>query len=304
MTTTVGASASPLTPLQCARCGAQSVGKYCSSCGHALVGRRDLSIKHFLREAALAVTDFDSALLGSFRTLLLRPGGLTATYLRGDRHRYLPPFRVFLLCNLLYFAAVSQFHTTVLTAPLDVQMDEMTYRNATRAIMVKRYPALMQSATERQRARRDAMRKTITTRYDDATEGIGKLIVVVLIPFYAIVLQLLFVGTKRYFAEHLVFATHLVSLLLLLIPASGLAVYGWTSAVYRIAHIRGEDSELPYVVAMTLWFGVYTFVAQRVAYDSGRVAALVRTTLLAGLILPIIVAFKFVLFLVTLYWIG
>ena len=99
-------------PLRCPRCGAEGIGRYCSSCGSALGRQRDLSVRHFLREAALAVTDFDSALIASFRSLFARPGELTVEYLHGARHRFLPPFRVFLLCNLLYFVAVDRLHMT------------------------------------------------------------------------------------------------------------------------------------------------------------------------------------------------
>lgn len=128
MSTSTAAPAGELTPPQCAACGAHDVGRFCSNCGSALADRRDLSVKHFLREAAAAVTDLDSALIGSFRALLLRPGELTIAYFRGDRQRYLPPFRVFLFCNLLYFVIVAQFGITVLTAPLATQLDEMSYR--------------------------------------------------------------------------------------------------------------------------------------------------------------------------------
>lgn len=303
MTTTVGADAPSLTPLQCARCGAQSVGRYCASCGSAIGGRRDLSVKHFLREAVAAITDLDSALIGSFRALILRPGELTAAYLRGDRHRYLAPFRVFLFCNLLYFVAVAQFGITVLTAPLEVQMDEMTYRHVSRAIMVKRYPALTQAATPGQRERRDAMRVSLTARYDAATESVAKLIVVVLIPFYALVLLVLYVGTRRYFAEHLTFATHLVGIFLLAIPASGLALTGYLR-ILALAKLHPQLGELPYVAFITAWLGAYAYAAQRVVYGSGRLATSVRTVLLVATLVPIIVAFKFVLFLVTLYWIA
>jgi hypothetical protein len=204
---------------------------------------------------------------------------------------------------LLYFVAVAQFGVTVLTAPLVVQMDEMTYRNVSRTIMVKRYPALTQSATEGQRARQAAMRVSLTARYDGATESVAKLIVVVLIPFYALTLAVLYVGTRRYFAEHLTFATHLVAIFLLAIPASGLALAGFLRAL-ALAGVRPDPGELPYVLFLTLWIGAYAYAAQRVVYGSGRLVTLLRTTLLVGTLLPIIVAFKFVLFLTTLYWIA
>lgn len=303
MTSSTAAPAGELTPLQCATCGAHGVGRFCSDCGSALAGRQDLSVKHFLREAAAAITDLDSALIGSFRALLLRPGQLTTAYFGAERHRYLAPFRVFLFCNLLYFVLVAQFGVTVLTAPLATQLDEMTYRQVTRAVMIKRYPALAQTATPGQRARASAMRASLTARYDSATEGVAKLIVVALIPFYALVLAILYIGTRRFFAEHLVFATHFVGYVLLVIPTAGIALTGYYRLLMLTTSFRPSDDESPYVVFTVLLLSTYAYVAQRVVYGSGRVATVARTALLVATVVPIIVAFKFVLFFATLYWI-
>jgi hypothetical protein len=145
---------------------------------------------------------------------------------------------------------------------------------------------------------------SITAKYDSVTEEVGKLIVVALIPFYALVLAILFVGTGRYFAEHLVFATHLVAFFLLAIPSSGIAVMGWLLLSRLVAHTPMTDNELVYGGSIMLWFSSYAYVAQRVVYSAGRAATALRTVLLTATVVPIIVAFKFVLFLVTLYWIS
>ena len=254
------------------RCGAAGIGRYCANCGTVLAGGRDLSVKHFLKEAAFAFTDFDSALIASFRALIFKPGVLTAEYLRGERHRFLPPFRVFLFCNILYFLAVAQFHVTVLTAPLRVQADEMTYFKVSRAILATRYPALTKSATAAEKATSDLVDAAITTKYDGVTEGIGKLIVVVLIPFYALLFEVLFVGSKRYFAEHLIFATHFVAFLLLAIPLTGIAAGGVAYLVSRLTPLRVPDSEFVYGGAVLAAVGIYAFVAQRTVYHSARIS--------------------------------
>jgi hypothetical protein len=293
----------PFTPLQCPRCGAEGIGRYCSSCGSRLGGRRDLSVKHFLKEAALAVTDFDSALIATFRSLVTRPGQLTVEYLYGARHRYLPPFRVFLLCNLLYFVAVDRLHISVLTAPLDVQADEMMYRNTSRAILAKRYP-LMTDRSPARKAARDSLRTAVTTKYDAATEGLGKLIVVVLIPVYALLFQVMFIGAKRFFVEHLVFSTYFVSLFLLAIPVAGYVAALVLLLLSRLANVHpSDDNEAAYIAAFTALIGLYAYFGQRRVYQSGRIATLIRTAAIAVTLVYVVVAFKFTLFLVTLAWI-
>jgi hypothetical protein len=118
------------------------------------------------------------------------------------------------------------------------------------------------------------------------------------------VLAILFIGTGRFFAEHLVFATHLVGFFLLSIPATGIALAGYYRILELTMAFKGSDDEVPYALSMMLLFSTYAYVAQRVAYASGRGATAVRTALLVTTVVPIIVAFKFVLFFVTLYWIA
>jgi len=171
-------ASTPLTPLRWPRCGAEGIGRYCSTCGNLLGGRRDPSVKHFLKEAALAVTDFDSALI-------------------------------------------------------------------------------------RQPAR------------------------------------------ERFFAEHLVFSTHFVSFLLLAIPVAGLLM----GVVFRLINRLGgptpaDDDETAYISTFTAIVGLYAYLGQRRAYASGRLPALIRTGVICASLVPMIVAFKFVLFLATLAWIG
>jgi hypothetical protein len=182
----------------------------CGECGQALKPAvKDLSVRHFVHEALLAITDFDSALLASFRSLLTKPGELTAEYIDGDRHRFLPPLRIFLLCNLIYFVAAASYQINVLTVPLRVQTEQMTYKNGARALLRWHLdePEIVSSIAGRRSQERTET--AFAVKYDAATESVGKAIVIVLIPLFALVLQGLYAGSGRYYAEHLVLATHL-----------------------------------------------------------------------------------------------
>ena len=304
MTSATDRAVTTLTPLRCTKCGAEGIGRFCANCGARLSARRDLSVKHFLAEATVAITDLDSALISSFRALFMKPGELTASYLFGDRHRFLPPFRIFLLCNLLYFVAVAQFGLTVLSAPLHVQVDDMAYRRVSQAVLTKRLHFEKPAVTPAQKTHRAAIKKTFETKYDSATEGIAKTIVVVLIPFYAVLFQLLFTGQRRFFAEHLIFSTHFVSYLLIAIPALGLATSGYVLMLFYGAGIKPPEDETWYAAGIVLAVSLYVHTAQRVVYESGRLAATARTAVVALTLVPMIVAFKFVLFFATLYWIS
>jgi hypothetical protein len=264
---------------------------------------RDLSLKHFLTEAFVAVTDVDSALIASFRWLVGRPGGLTVEYLKGDRRRFMAPFRLFFLCNVIYFVAVAQFGIGVLTTPLYIQTNQMGYRDVTRMAVAMRLGKQPSTQTPEAAAARDSAARMFAVKYDGATEGVGKAIVVVLIPLYALLLLVLYAGRGRFFAEHLVFSTHLISFLMLAIAALGALASLIGGMTHQLVIARSGVDEIIYSTVLIAVFAAYVYRAQRVVYATSARGALARTAILAVSVGPMLVAFKFVLFFATLYWI-
>jgi hypothetical protein len=229
-----------------------------------------------------------------------KPGELTREYLWGSRTRFLAPIKLFLLCNLIYFVAAAQFGIGVLTVPLKVQTSQMTYQGVASSMVNDHLhmdaPAMMQATS----AARDSIKNVFATKYDGATVGIGKVIVAVLIPLYAIAFQILYVGRRRFFAEHLILSTHLTAFLLVAIAVMGAIATG----AQRLARAGPQNDELLFGTFFIVAFGSYAYLAQRVAYQTDRAGAALRTILLAMSMVPILVALKFVLFVVTLHWVG
>jgi len=290
------------TAVTCPRCGSEADGKYCANCGTRLNRVRDLSVKHFLREAFAAMTDVDSALIGTFRTLLTKPGKLSTEYLHGDRHRYLPPLRVFFLCNVVYFLFASQYGSTVLTAPLAVQVGDMMYHRVTRPVLERRYHLPPAPDSVRTKGMIKRIPPALEKRYDSVTEELGKTILVVLVPAYALFFAVMFIGTRRYFVEHLVFATHYMSFFLLALPAIVLAIAGWAGILIRVTGHRFGVSVM--FTAFMVAIGLYAYAAQREFYQSRRLPAIARGLATAYFFTYTVVAFKFLLFFVTLAWIA
>lgn len=101
----------------CLNCGAAMDGQYCWNCGQR---NRDrvITLREVLKDGFDELFDWDSRLWRSFRPLLLKPGLLTAEYLRGRRVRYVPPFRTYLVLSFLFFLVVQ------LTNAANVEFDD------------------------------------------------------------------------------------------------------------------------------------------------------------------------------------
>ena len=92
------------TGRSCRNCGAPLLGDYCGQCGQR---DRDLRLADIAGEALEDVTDLDSRLWVTLKTLVLRPGRITADYIGGRRARYLPPVRLYLVVSFLVFLSLS-----------------------------------------------------------------------------------------------------------------------------------------------------------------------------------------------------
>ena len=111
---------------RCANCGAALEGPFCGQCGQ--------SIEEIRRPAWALITDFtgdvfvwDGRFLSTLRALLRGPGRLARSYADGQRARWTPPIRLYLLISLAFFAAMSL--AGVRPIAVDLSPDADTIRN-------------------------------------------------------------------------------------------------------------------------------------------------------------------------------
>ena len=82
---------------------------------------------HFAAEAFESISHADSRLWRTLWYLLARPGFLTREFFEGQRVRYLPPFRLYLVISVLFFLIVG-----LPDGPMFVLDDEPTTRRQRR----------------------------------------------------------------------------------------------------------------------------------------------------------------------------
>jgi hypothetical protein len=93
----------PETPFTCLNCGAPVPGQYCASCGQSREVHV-LSMHEVLGDVTHSLLHLDSRAWSTLRTLVLRPGELTREFIAGRHQRYLPPFRLYLVISVMFFA--------------------------------------------------------------------------------------------------------------------------------------------------------------------------------------------------------
>jgi hypothetical protein len=231
------ATAKPAAPenvaASCPSCGHTSTGRFCSSCGEDKGRSKNYSLVGHLGETFKVVTNIESGFFRSFRVLITTPGLLTSEYFAGRRKRFLKPLQLFLFCNIIFFFVQSYTRYTSLSTPLWVHTHQQPYSGYARKKVDK---AILERGTTY---------KEYQARFDATIENHSKTLVVLMIPMFAVLLQVLYWRAGRYFVEHVVFSIHFYSFFLLLFSANLLL----TTTIFALArrvttHLAIFDNDL------------------------------------------------------------
>ena len=243
----------------CPECATALVGDYCHQCGEKRPDARDLSARHFFSEAAQELTSVEhSKLFHTIYALLFKPGFLTNEWVAGRRKRYLKPLN---LC--LGVLAVSLF---VYSVYKPVSMFDVE-----KFVNLNKQPDTMQ-VFDRFAAKKHIERGELFDRLGEKWQRYMSLSPLLFVGGFALILQLVFILSRRYFVEHLVFAMHFVAFTTLAV------VLLWP--LYFFIGIKQGGINTFVAVFKWLLDIVYMFFAVRAVYRLGAVRTLLASVLL------------------------
>jgi hypothetical protein len=242
-------SMSPSAPepvaTSCYNCGTPLQGPFCSACGqHAQ--QLNPPLRAVAREMAHELLDVDGKTVRSVQRLLLSPGFLTREYFEGRRVPWLPPLRLYVIFSVIYFAVTA-------LAPLGTLNVQVTTTGATQA--------------ERDAQTSSVLRKIGYNSEAELKEAVGGAwvrwmprVMFVIVPLFALLVQIARRRDKRTYPQHLFFALHVHAF--------------WFAAAALAAGFRllvpGAISQAVRAIIAVYGF-VYFVLALRTAYGgSGR----------------------------------
>ena len=271
----------------CPSCGAACMGRFCDSCGEQRHGNPDYSLRHYLEEAVETFTHFDSKVLRTAWLLVSRPGVLSANYFEGRRVRYVNPLRLFLLLSVIYYLSNSIFPYNAFTTPLAVQLRMNNY-----------YPSFATAQVERTMRRTGLEYAALERIYNDKTEVLSKTLVFSLIPIIALFFYAFLFRKRRFFAEHLIVATHFWSFALILIGVFIPMLLLLLTGLGVPPGIVTADS-VPTIIIQGV-FVVYLYAMLRRVYRVSRWYSGLLAASIAWSFFHIVWLFRFLLFVVTI----
>ena len=270
---------------RCLNCGARLRGKFCHKCGEKRTGRKDLALSGFFKTVFEKITHLDSRFLRSFFLLVARPGFLTAEYIQGRRKRYAKPISVFFIINVLYFLTIGFNAFRTYENPLSSQLRN-PYSPVVERMLAARFAGQPETA-----------RQDFELRFDRQNHTLAKSMLLLIVPLLALVIWLLY--PRYYFGEHLITALHFQALMLVLNMVLGILLGGSLSAL-----LFGKSPGIHFISEVgepLIWISILAFFTFETVYVREAKSAIWRALVFALFWLPVLIGYRFLVFLVTFY---
>jgi hypothetical protein len=248
----------------CPNCGEAAMQAYCSQCGEKRRDHADWKLSSIAGETFAELTNLEhSKLWQTFWLLLFKPGQLTRDYWSGRRKRYLGPVKLYLVFFALSLVLYSIHRPT---AVYDV-------RTLAAADSAGNFPRMLDKLAEK----RGVPTPQIIAELNSRWQSYLSMSQIVYPLFVALTLKLLLRRRGLYFAEHLIFALHILAFMLLSFAMQWplLVLFGIQSSAghYTAAYICIS------VIAL-IWMMAYAVFALRRAYEQAWLAAIIKSAVI------------------------
>jgi len=268
----------------CPTCHKAVSSAFCPDCGERQLDFHALTMRGLAEQLFQSLTSVDSKLIRSVLALVARPGALTVAFLEGRRKPYLGPVPLFLMANVLFFAAESLFRSSVFATPLAMHLEKEPWSFIAPTWVANRLAALHTTL--------DAF----TPAFDQAVALHARSWIIVMALSFAPLPLLVYRQRRMPIAAHAVFALHLYSFLMLLLCAGAAveALFGGPTAMPALVD--------PFVsITLLAACAAYLYAAVGAVYATRGARRLLEVAALSVGVAALVLGYRFALFVLTLY---
>jgi hypothetical protein len=253
----------------CITCGTLLTGPFCSQCGEKKLNpAKDYSLMKFMEQTVDAFSHFDSKFLRSFKALLLKPGFLTAEFVRGRRTPYMKPVQIFIVATILFYFFYPRASTFF------ASVHDFKNKN------IFRYD-VNESLESRAATEGSSVAVVINEVHREAAHK-SKAFLFVIIPFWGLFFYLLFRRSTNYLVPQVVFAVHSLSffVVLYMIYIAGFILF---------QHANIGDRELVPFLAI---FALYLIIGIKRVYQQSIFHSILKAIVLLFTFIALFVIYR------------
>jgi Protein of unknown function (DUF3667) len=188
----------------CKNCSTNFSGKFCPECGEKVLTANDFKLKTFVMQGVDIFTHVDSKFTKTLFSLFKKPGELTLNNWNGIRVAFAKPIQLFFVLNALFYLLNSTtVHFNIFNTPLENQLKYFSYSD------------YASTETEKALKENNFTFEEYQTKFNEKSDKLSKSLIFIMIPIQALLLWLVFFRKKPYYVQHLIFATHYFSFVII-----------------------------------------------------------------------------------------
>lgn len=272
----------------CAHCKHEFCGRFCNYCGEKVVEKEDFGLESYLIGLIGAYTSFDGKFWKSLRTLLTSPGKISFDLSRGVTVPYMKPITFFFLANFLYFLLPYNY---TFNSSLESQLTQMPYSDL--AMDLVRQKMISKSLSDAE----------LTLIYGEISASLAKLLLFLLVVFQLPFVYLIAFRTKKSFATFLHLSLEL-STFIILVPLVGFSIIrDWLTWILQRSGTNwdGTIGDGIYSSILSLFILIFFGFALRKVMGFSPLESILKSAVVVLSLIVVLTAFRFILFLSTLY---
>jgi hypothetical protein len=216
-----------------------------------------------------------------------QPGVLTVAYVRGRRMPYIGPIQLFLIANVLFFAMQSLTNTNIVSSTLDSHLLNQDWRGVAQRLVSQRLEKLHTTVD------------LYAPIFNRAMVLHAKSLIILMVLPFAILLLIMFYRNRQPFVAHVVFSLHFYAFLLVLFCVS-LVVVG-VDLLLGGAGLNSARMDNTLSLINLTASATYLYIAMGTVYGASGASRGAKVVALAMAVAGILLGYRFVLFLITLY---
>ncbi len=263
---------------KCVNCQQELKGKFCHHCGEKVITTSDFTIWSLFKQATSFFTNFDSRLFRTLIPLVAKPGFLTNEFIRGKRKPYMPPFQIFIICNILFFIFLSD--ADILRAPAKWFIVE--------DFQIEKVNAIAE--------RKQISSEEVKVLFDAKTNNYAKGLIFLLLPVLGSIFHFLNYKKNFQFSKSVILATHHLSFFLV-----SVIVLENVLDLMRLLGVLSGNLSNYFRIAIISFIIYFTFFSLRRVSGRRVISALLRTLVISILYLAAILTYRSGISYLTLY---
>jgi hypothetical protein len=261
---------------------------FCAQCGENPLPPKDLTLRGLGEKLLHALTNVDGRLIRTLGRLLRWPGTLTVAYVAGQRKPYVAPIQIFLFANVLFFAVQSLSDANIFGATLESHLHNQDWSEVAQSLLTNRLKETHVS------------QELYAPVFDRAVALNAKTLIILMTVPFTLLLPLAFFDSRQPIAAHFAFSLHLYAFLLLVFTLS--LLIGTFDVLLGGSGLTSARMDNILSIFNFLACATYLYFATGPAYGARGAARVFKALLLAIAVAVFFLGYRFILFVITLYW--